>query len=176
MARRMVAANRPERAAGRYASVSGVRVSPGECNEVNVTLRRKVQTLPADALAGRFWPNFDGRILPGDQCARYSAGQFNDTPVLIGTNSDEGALFARPGMTPARTPTMRRLRLPPSILCATRPLHGASGPGPNCSRSTARIRRCSRCAAVAEPDPAACIGRVLQLAACECREPPDGSS
>ncbi len=57
--------------------------------------------LPADALAGGFWPNFDGRILPGDQYVRYSAGRFNDTPVLIGTNSDEGALFARPGMTPA---------------------------------------------------------------------------
>src|SRR6185295_11839419 len=28
-------------------------------------------------------------------------GRFNDTPVLIGTNSDEGALFARPGVTAA---------------------------------------------------------------------------
>ncbi len=62
----------------------------------------KIQSgLPADALAGGFWPNFDGRILPGDQYLRYSAGKFNDTPVLIGTNSDEGALFARPGMTTA---------------------------------------------------------------------------
>ena len=62
----------------------------------------KVQSaLPADALSGGFWPNFDGRILPGDQYLRYSAGRFNDTPVLIGTNSDEGALFARPGMTVA---------------------------------------------------------------------------
>ena len=60
----------------------------------------KVQSgLPADALAGGFWPNFDGRILPGDHYLRYAAGKFNDTPVLIGTNSDEGALFARPGMT-----------------------------------------------------------------------------
>ncbi len=62
----------------------------------------KIQSgLPANALAGGFWPNFDGKILPGDQYLRYSAGHFNDTPVLIGTNSDEGALFAQPGMTPS---------------------------------------------------------------------------
>jgi para-nitrobenzyl esterase len=57
--------------------------------------------LPADALSGGFWPNLDNKILPRNQYGRYSTGQFNDTPVLIGTNSDEGALFARPGMTPA---------------------------------------------------------------------------
>ena len=33
----------------------------------------------------------------------YRAGRFNDAPVLIGTNSDEGALFAPPGGT---TPAM----------------------------------------------------------------------
>ncbi|HTV80516.1 MAG TPA: carboxylesterase family protein [Steroidobacteraceae bacterium] len=58
--------------------------------------------LPADALAGGFWPNRDGKILPGDQYHRYEAGRFNDTPVLIGTNSDEGGLFAAPGVTPAK--------------------------------------------------------------------------
>jgi para-nitrobenzyl esterase len=31
----------------------------------------------------------------------YQAGRFNDTPVLIGTNSDEGALFVRNAVTPA---------------------------------------------------------------------------
>lgn len=49
----------------------------------------------------RFWPVFDGKILPGDQYELYEAGRFNDTPVLIGTNSDEGASFARPGVTTA---------------------------------------------------------------------------
>lgn len=69
----------------------------------------KIQAvLPANPLNGGFWPNFDGRILPGDQYVRYSAGQFNDTPVLIGTNSDEGALFAQPGMTPAAFETQVR--------------------------------------------------------------------
>ncbi|HTY93104.1 MAG TPA: carboxylesterase family protein [Steroidobacteraceae bacterium] len=62
----------------------------------------KIQSaLPSDSLSGGFWPNFDGKILPGDQYLRYEARQFNDTPILVGTNSDEGALFVRPGMTSA---------------------------------------------------------------------------
>ena len=50
---------------------------------------------------GRFWPVADGNVLPGDQYEVYQAGRFNDTPVLIGTNSDEGALFVRTAVTPA---------------------------------------------------------------------------
>jgi para-nitrobenzyl esterase len=52
-------------------------------------------------LAGGFWPVDDGDVLPGDQYVLYSQGRFNDTPVLIGTNSDEGALFIRGGVTSA---------------------------------------------------------------------------
>lgn len=50
-----------------------------------------------------WWPNFDGDVLPGDQYELYRDGRFNDTPVLIGWNSDEGAMFVRPG-GPATTP------------------------------------------------------------------------
>jgi para-nitrobenzyl esterase len=46
-----------------------------------------------------FWPVADGNILPGDQYESYEAGKFNDTPILIGTNSDEGGMFARRGVT-----------------------------------------------------------------------------
>jgi para-nitrobenzyl esterase len=42
---------------------------------------------------GGAWPIFDGYVLLGDQYRLYEAGHYNDTPVLIGTNSDEGALF-----------------------------------------------------------------------------------
>ncbi len=49
-----------------------------------------------------FWPVFDGDVLPGDQYELYQARKFNDTPVLIGTNSDEGALVLPPGVTAAR--------------------------------------------------------------------------
>ncbi len=48
-----------------------------------------------------FWPVADGRVLPGDQYVLYSQGRFNDTPVLIGTNSDEGASFVRGKSAPA---------------------------------------------------------------------------
>ena len=42
---------------------------------------------------GGAWPIFDGYVLLGDQYKLYQAGRYNDTPILIGTNSDEGALF-----------------------------------------------------------------------------------
>jgi para-nitrobenzyl esterase len=50
----------------------------------------------ASMMGGRFWPNFDGYALPRDQYLLYSAGLQNDTPVLIGTNADEGAIFPHP--------------------------------------------------------------------------------
>jgi para-nitrobenzyl esterase len=52
--------------------------------------------LPTDAImkaGGRFWPVMDGYVIPGDQYELYAAGRYNDTPILIGTNADEGALF-----------------------------------------------------------------------------------
>ena len=52
-------------------------------------------------LQAGFWPVFDGDVLPGDQYELYQAQRFNDTPVLIGTNSDEGGLFVPPGVTAA---------------------------------------------------------------------------
>jgi para-nitrobenzyl esterase len=60
-----------------------------------------VQRAAGPSLAARFWPVFDGYVLPGDQYELYELDRFNDTPVLIGSNSDEGALFARPGVTAA---------------------------------------------------------------------------
>ena len=45
---------------------------------------------------GLFWPVLDGWVIPGDPYELYQTGRFNDTPILIGTNSDEGALFGAP--------------------------------------------------------------------------------
>jgi len=42
---------------------------------------------------GTAWPIFDGYVLVGDQYKLYQEKRYNDTPVLIGSNSDEGALF-----------------------------------------------------------------------------------
>ncbi|MGH2270830.1 carboxylesterase/lipase family protein [Anaerohalosphaeraceae bacterium U12dextr] len=45
-------------------------------------------------------PNYDGHVLPGDPYELYQKGQFNDTPILIGINSDEGRLFVRTNVSP----------------------------------------------------------------------------
>jgi para-nitrobenzyl esterase len=50
---------------------------------------------------GGAWPIFDGYVLLGDQYKLYEAGKYNDTPVLIGTNADEGALFVATTTAPA---------------------------------------------------------------------------
>lgn len=42
------------------------------------------------------WPVMDGYVIPDDLYRRYEQGRYNDVPVLIGTNSDEGGLFSRP--------------------------------------------------------------------------------
>jgi para-nitrobenzyl esterase len=41
------------------------------------------------------WPITDGYVIPDDQHRLYEAGKYNDIPVLIGYNSDEGASFSR---------------------------------------------------------------------------------
>ena len=45
---------------------------------------------------GEFWPVEDGHVIAGDPYSLYKNKQYNDTPILIGTNSDEGALFGTP--------------------------------------------------------------------------------
>jgi para-nitrobenzyl esterase len=55
--------------------------------------------LPAGRGLGMSWPIIDGYVIPDDQYKLYSAGKFNDTPILVGYNSDEGASFS-----PPRTP------------------------------------------------------------------------
>ncbi len=44
---------------------------------------------------GRGWPIVDGRVIPDDQFKLYEAGKYNDTPILVGYNSDEGLSFSR---------------------------------------------------------------------------------
>jgi para-nitrobenzyl esterase len=45
--------------------------------------------------AGGGWPIVDGWVIPDDQYKLYEAGKYNDTPILVGYNSDEGASFTR---------------------------------------------------------------------------------
>ena len=53
--------------------------------------------LPASSMGlGLAWPIIDGYVIPDDQYKLYEAGKFNDTPILVGYNSDEGASFQPP--------------------------------------------------------------------------------
>ncbi len=65
-----------------------------------------LRKLPADKIQpgaamsrGMAWPIVDGWVIPDDQYKLYEAKKFNDTPILVGYNSDEGASFS-----PPRTP------------------------------------------------------------------------
>lgn len=55
----------------------------------------EVSKLPGGFGMGGAWPIIDGYVVPDDQHKLYEAGKFNDVPVLIGYNSDEGASFSR---------------------------------------------------------------------------------
>jgi para-nitrobenzyl esterase len=62
-----------------------------------------LRAMPADNLMssaqrqrGVSWPIADGWVIPGDQYKLYEARRYNDVPVLIGYNSDEGATFGVP--------------------------------------------------------------------------------
>jgi para-nitrobenzyl esterase len=77
---------------------------------LGVSSLAQLRRLPAAAIqraSGRFWPVLDGWVIPGDQFDLYQKGRYNDVPVLIGTNSDEGALFGAP---PTRSDYVRSVR------------------------------------------------------------------
>ncbi len=42
---------------------------------------------------GGFWPICDGYVITDDQYKLYAQGKYNDVDVIIGTNSNEGAMF-----------------------------------------------------------------------------------
>lgn len=62
----------------------------------------ELRRIPADKLPrlrGLAWPIIDGWVIPDDQYKLYEDGKFNDTPILVGYNSDEGASFSPPKQT-----------------------------------------------------------------------------
>jgi len=64
----------------------------------------ELRKIDADKLPGRgigmSWPIIDGYVIPDDQHNLYEAGKYNDVPILVGYNSDEGASFSH-DKTPA---------------------------------------------------------------------------
>jgi len=84
------------------------RLNDAEINGVDYVKSAGVSTIAemrkidADKLPGGpglAWPIIDGWVIPDDQYKLYEAGKFNDTPILVGYNSDEGLSF-RPPKTP----------------------------------------------------------------------------
>lgn len=66
--------------------------------KAGVTSIAELRKIKADSLPSGWglpggWPIVDGYVIPDDQHKLYEAGKFNDIPVLIGYNSDEGASF-----------------------------------------------------------------------------------
>lgn len=51
--------------------------------------------LPAGWGSGAAWPIIDGHVIPDDQYKLYEVGLYNDVPILVGYNSDEGLSFTR---------------------------------------------------------------------------------
>lgn len=56
---------------------------------------------------GLSWPVVDGWVIPDDQFRLYESGRYNDVPVLMGYNSDEGATFGVPPSQAAYVASVR---------------------------------------------------------------------
>jgi para-nitrobenzyl esterase len=71
----------------------------GFVQKSGVSTIAELRKVPADSLPSGWgmpgaWPIVDGYVIPDDQHKLYEAGKYNDIPVLIGYNSDEGASFS----------------------------------------------------------------------------------
>ena len=80
-----------------------------ECHRWRNSARLPPDKLPAGRGMGAAWPIIDGWVIPDDQYKLYAAGKYNDTPILAGYNSDEGASF-RPPKTPEEYVTAVKTR------------------------------------------------------------------
>jgi para-nitrobenzyl esterase len=78
------------------------KLGVGTIAEARALPAQQIQEAQGPGLGGGFWPVADGDVILGDQYVLYEQGRFHDTPVLIGTNSDEGALFAFGSTTAAQ--------------------------------------------------------------------------
>jgi len=95
--------------------------------------------LPTGRGAGSSWPIVDGYVIPDDQYKLYEAGRFNDTPILVGYNSDEGASFARDRTPEAYVDSVKKRYGPfAENLIKAYPAGSGSGSLPKTARDLAR--------------------------------------
>ncbi|HEY1120353.1 MAG TPA: carboxylesterase family protein [Haloferula sp.] len=77
-------------------------------DRLKVTSIAKARELAAKTIIDAASPDttgsavFDGQILPKDIYQLYAERQFNDTPLLVGSNSDEAAMFVWGKLTPEK--------------------------------------------------------------------------
>ncbi len=64
-------------------------------SSIGALRKLEADKLPGGRGIGMAWPIIDGYVIPDDQYKLYANGKYNDVPVLIGYNSDEGASFSR---------------------------------------------------------------------------------
>ncbi len=70
--------------------------------KLKVSNIKKLRQVPFETLVKNtggmesFWPVVDGYAITDDQYKLYEQGNYNDVNIMIGTNSDEGSMFARP--------------------------------------------------------------------------------
>ena len=78
------------------------------------TSAAELRKIPAEQLPGGRggrgvgWPIIDGRVIPDDQYRLYESHRYNDTPILVGYNSDEGASFSPPASSQAYIDSVRQ--------------------------------------------------------------------
>jgi len=75
------------------------RAGVAYAESAHVSSIAQLRNIAADklpAIRGLAWPIIDGYVIPDDQYKLYEGGRFNDTPILVGYNSDEGASFMPP--------------------------------------------------------------------------------
>jgi para-nitrobenzyl esterase len=63
----------------------------------DVATLRRISGLEVSAAAGHFGPVLDGRVLSTDTQHVFAAGRQAAIPLLVGSNRDEGSVYARPG-------------------------------------------------------------------------------
>jgi para-nitrobenzyl esterase len=70
--------------------------------QLDVKSAADLRNLPAETVQaakssiGDFWPTLDHWVILDDQYKLYQNGHYDQTPILIGTNSNEGAIFGTP--------------------------------------------------------------------------------
>ena len=101
----------------------------------------ELRSIAADklpAIRGLAWPIIDGWVIPDDQYKLYEAGRFNDTPILVGYNSDEGASFSPPKQTSEQYIASVKARYGPFADSLIKAYPPGSGMAPKTARDLTR--------------------------------------